>query len=381
MNHTFTPISVGNAHGVSFISLLLIALIVLCVGWLAFGTIYTRYIGLTRWRAALLWVLSFAAAMVGLVIRLSSGTREDKEIINSIFFIIILFMFSAPFGVRLYRKWVGSQLTDAEKLPGMDGVRAWLTTGNLICAILIPICLWQTFQFSLPAMFALTFGLLLAYPVFNMASAAPQPAPAAPAEDLSAEREKVLRLLEAGKITADESAELLNALGQSVPQRPPLANETEISPARKIVLLGATLLLLGFFLPWFAINPGRMLSEAAGQMQQMMGGTMPGNAMPQMNFPTPNTGTVQVHAGDVARGLGWWILALGIGAALLPFLATNLKAQLQKKVSLAALAIGAFLLIYLLSDAVRYVSIGVILALAGYALEFVGTLKERTGSR
>ena len=381
MNHTFTPISVGNAHGVSFISLLLIALIVLCVGWLAFGTIYTRYIGLTRWRAALLWVLSFAAAMVGLVIRLSSGTREDKEIINSIFFIIILFMFSAPFGVRLYRKWVGSQLTDAEKLPGMDGVRAWLTTGNLICAILIPICAWQTFKFSLPAMFALTFGLLLAYPVFNMASAAPQPAPAAPAEDLSAEREKVLRLLEAGKITADESAELLNALGQSVPQRPPLANETEISPARKIVLLGAALLLLGFFLPWFAINPGRMLSEAAGQMQQMMGGTMPGNAMPQMNFPTPNTGTVQVHAGDVARGLGWWILALGIGAAVLPFFATNLKAQLQKKVSLAALAIGAFLLIYLLSDAIRYVSIGVILALAGYALEFVGTLKERTGSR
>jgi hypothetical protein len=39
------------------------------------------------------------------------------------------------------------------------------------------------------------------------------------------------------------------------------------------------------------------------------------------------------------------------------------------------------LLIYLLSDAIRYVSIGVILALAGYALEFVGTLKERTGSR
>jgi hypothetical protein len=151
----------------------------------------------------------------------------------------------------------------------------------------------------------------------------------------------------------------------------------EMSSARKIVLFGAALLLIGFFLPWFAINPGQILNEAAGQVQQMMGGMMPGNSLP-LNMPgMQTTGTMQVHAGDVEHGLGWWILALGIGAAVLPFFATNLKPQLQKKVILAALAVGGFLLAYLLYDTLRYVSIGAILALAGYALEFVGTLKER----
>jgi len=256
-------------------------------------------------------------------------------------------------------------------------VRAWLTPGNLVCAILIPICTWQVFFIALPAMFALTFGLVLVYPVFNMASAAPQPAPAAPSEDLSAERDKILRLLETGKITADESAELLNALGSTVPSRLPAASETKMSPARKMVLLGAVLLLIGFFLPWFSINPTRLFSEAAGQMRQMTAGMTPRIDLPSTLTPDPNSMILQVHAGDMAHGLGWWILALGIGAAALPFFITNLKADLQKKVILAALAVGAFLLVYLAHNSLRFVSAGLILAVAGYTLEFIGTLKER----
>lgn len=294
--------------------------------------------------------------------------------------IVLLSLVAFPFVVRLYRKWIGGHLTDAEKLPGMDGVRAWLSPGNLICAVLIPVCAWQAFKFPLPAMFALTFGLLLAYPVFNLASASPQPAPVGPREDLSAEREKVLQLLEAGKITADESAELLNALGQSVPPRPLPAAEIEMSPQRKIVLFGAALLVVGFFLPWFTINPNQLLNKAANQMLPKMNGIAPGNPQPHLDF-WPENITVQIHAGDLKNGLGWWILALGIGAAVLPFFATNLKAQLQKKIILAALAVGGFLLVYLLSDALRFMSIGIIFALAGYVLEFIGTLKERTVAR
>lgn len=349
-------------------AILLAAIIVL--GSLAATGIYRRYTGLSRWQSALLCVLASGVPVAFLL--LFPRALDFKPAWLAIF----LSLLSAPFAVRLYRKWIGGHLTDAEKLPGMDGVRAWLSPGNFICAILIPICAWQAFQVSLPAMFALTFGLLLAYPVFNMASTSPQPAPVGPREDLSAEREKVLQLLETGKISADESAELLNALGQSVPQRPLPAQETEISPARKIVLLGAALLILGFFLPWFAINPGAMLNEMVLQ-QSMGGGMMPANVMPHVL----DTGTVQVHAGVVAHGLGWWILALGIGAAVLPFFATNLKAQLQKKIILAALAVGGFLLVYLLSDALRFMSVGIILALAGYVLEFVGTLKERPVTR
>jgi hypothetical protein len=347
---------------------------------------YRRYTGLKHWQSVLLGF--FTAALAGIFCvsyheelrrRIQLDRNFDDELLT-IWASVVLPLLVFPFAVRLYHKLIGGQLSETEKLPGMAGVRAWLGVGNLICAALIPVCVWVLFGTSLTVLFALTFGLLLAYPVFNLVSATPQPTPVGPAEDLSNEREKVLQLLEAGKITAEESAELLNALGQSIPPRALPASEKELTPQRKIVLLGAALLLIGFFLPWFALNPGQMLNEATTQLQQMMGGMMPGNVLPQMNL-SPNTGTVQVHAGDVAHGLGWWILALGIGAAVLPFFATNLKAPTQKKVILAALAIGGFLMIYLLSDALRYVSLGVILALAGYVLEFVGTLKERPSVR
>lgn len=367
-----------------FRALLFAGIIVLALLGESFA--YRRYTGLLRWPS---WLLSFAAAgLAVLAVMYTSDQYSHRQYSPDFtrqpqFYIAcaaLLPLLAMPFLTRLYRKWIGGHFTDAEKLPGMDGVRAWLGVGNLICAALIPICAWRTFDISLPLLYALTFGLLLAYPIFNLASASPQIAPAGPVEDLSDEREKVLQLLEAGKITADESADLLNALGQTVPQRPVPAGEMAMSPARKIVLLGAVLLLIGFFLPWFNINPGQLLNEASAQMQQMLGGMMPSGAMPQINL-APNTGMMQIHAGDVAHGLGWWILALGIGAAVLPFFTTNLKAPIQKKVILASLAIGAFLLAYLLSDTLRYVSIGVILALAGYALEFVGTLKERPAPR
>jgi hypothetical protein len=206
------------------------------------------------------------------------------------------------------------------------------------------------------------------------ASDSAQPAPVAPAEDLSSEREKVLQLLEAGKISAVESAELLNALAHSAP--PPAKPAAKINPQRKLVLLGAALLLIGFFLPWFSINPHTLIN-AMDAVQQNTGGMMPSNAMPHFL----DDGTFQIHAGDLAHGLGWWILALGMIAAVLPFFATTLESSMQQKIILAALGVGAILLVYVLSEAIRYVSFGILLVLAGYALEIVGTLKERSLAR
>jgi hypothetical protein len=377
MNQTLNPFVYHQ--GIAFAPLLLIGLLVTSVGWLAIGSIYTRYTGLSRWRSALLWLLSFVAAIIVLVIQLNNGMQEDREIVRLIVFVILFSMFSAPFLVRLYRKWIGGRLTEGEKLSGIDGVRAWLVAGNVICAILIPICAWQAFGYSPIGILVLTFGALLAYPLLNMASDSAQQVAAVPAEDFSNEREKVLQLLEAGKINPVESAELLNALAHSAPATAPKP-VAEINPQRKLVLTGAAVLLVGFFLPWFNINPGAMLNDAASQLQQNLSQMMPGNAMPQMNIPL-QTGTVQVHAGDLAHGLGWWILALGMIAAVLPFFATTLESSMQKKIILAALGIGVFLLLYLLSDTFKYVSFGFLLALAGYALEVVGTLKERPLAR
>ncbi len=341
---------------------------------------YRRYTGLSGGQSALLCLLAVGLAVVTVgfpavspIVQHYSGNPDEKPFLKLSSF-ILLWLLVVPFGVKLYRKWIGGHLTEAEKLPGLDGVRAWLGVGNVICAALIPLCVWAISGFSPFAIMALTFGLLLAYPLLNMASDSAHPAPTVPTEDLSKEREKVLQLLETGKISADESAELLNALAHSAP--PPPKPAAEINPQRKMVLLGAVLLLIGFFLPWFNVNPGAMLNDAASQLQQNMNQMMPGNVMPQMNIPL-QTGTVQVHAGDIPHGIGWWILALGIAAAVLPFFATTLETAMQKKIILASLGIGVILLIYLLSDTLKYVSFGILLALAGYVLEVIGTLKER----
>ena len=117
------------------------------------------------------------------------------------------------------------------------------------------------------------------------------------------------------------------------------------------------------------------------QFQQSMNKQMPLNAPETFTDLGQWDRTVRINGGDIGHGLGWWILLLGIGAAVLPFFATTLEASMQKKIILTALGIGAILLVYTLSDAVRYVSFGIVLALAGYVLELVGTLKERPVSR
>jgi hypothetical protein len=354
-------------------SALLIAVLVV-VGILIGTTIYRRYTGFSRAHSALLWLLA-----VGLAVGLMryGQNRQDVEQIC----LILLPLVAVPFTARLYHKWVGGHLTEAEKLPGIDGMRAWLGMGNVICAVIIAIAASFISEVSMPAMFAFTFGLLLVYPFLNMASQSSQPAPAVQPEDLSSEREKVLQLLETGKISAVESAELLNALGHSAP--PPPKPAAEINPQRKMVLLGAALLLVGFFLPWFTINPGEEMNRVFSQFQQNMNQQMPNmpmNGNVTMNLPQINS-TVRVSGGDIGHGLGWWILLLGIGATVLPFFATTLEAALQRKIILAALGIGAILLIYTLSDNFRYVSFGILLVLAGYVLELVGTLKERPAAR
>ncbi|HTJ00661.1 MAG TPA: hypothetical protein VL527_17395, partial [Dongiaceae bacterium] len=342
--------------------------------------LYRRYTGLSQGKAALLWLLGVALT-VGFVIyeQQQNETHNYRNIfggpisLSCLACAIGLPLLGLPFLVRLHRKWIGGQVTEAEKLPGSAGVRAWLGAGNIICAALLAICLNQLFGVSFLAATTLTFGLLLIYPLLMLATDPAATTPAAPGEDLSHEREKVLQLLESGRITAEESAELLNALGQSVPARPPAPKEMEMTPQRKLVLLGAALLLIGFFLPWFSINLNAEVTAAQEVIQQQL------PQMPNMQFNVPQlASTTRVTGGDIGHGLGWWVLLLGIAAAILPFFATNLNGPMQKKVMLACLGVGAVILVYLFTNNLRFISIGILAGLAGYALELIGTLRERS---
>ena len=303
------------------------------------------YLGVSRGKSTTVLLLSLFCA-IGLGI--SAGTELGKHGYFYDWARLALIMFfplvTIPFLAKLYFKWIGGQLTEAEKAPGMAGVRAWVRGGNLFCAVAIPVCAFIGFGCSPWGVLAVTLLMLVAFPLFNLASPLVQPMQSKP-EDLSPERDRVLKMLDDGKITAAEAAELLNALAHGAQPRP--APTGAAGPHRKLVMAGLALLVIGFFLPWFSA------------------------------YGLPNV-QGNVMGGDVPHGLGWLILFLGLAAALAPHLAVGMDVQSRQKTVLIALGVGGIILLYLLTQNLRFVGLGLLLGLIGYTLEFIGTLKERT---
>ena len=142
------------------------------------------------------------------------GTDFPEAVVPLVCF--LFYILTVALLVRLFRAWVFGELRDGEELAGGDGARAWLSGGNLVCAIGIPVTGWWGFDYSA---FALAIVVVLAI-VARPMLAAGMPAAAAPTaggggEDASIEndKERVLRMLEEGSIQADEAADLLSALG------------------------------------------------------------------------------------------------------------------------------------------------------------------------
>jgi hypothetical protein len=143
-----------------------------------------------------------------------------------------------------------------------------------------------------------------------------------------------------------------------------------------MALIGAGLVLLGFFLPWFSYNPGKELGRMTGQMKGMAQGFMPeGMSMPGM--PSIATQTMNISGGDIGKGLGWLVLLLGLGVAALPHVATTMDTATRRMISFISLGIGGIILLWLVTQNLRFLNVGVVLALAGYAVEFLGLLNPR----
>ncbi|MCX5660673.1 MAG: hypothetical protein NTW19_13260 [Planctomycetota bacterium] len=299
-----------------------------------------------------------------------------------------LVIFAAALLAKLQGVWLADRATEAERAPGRRGFHAALSASNLIVAALIAGCAWFGYDQSFWGVLALMVGLLLAYPAMRTFGAGPEAdMPAAPPPaDPGPERERVLRLLENGTITAEESAELLNAL-RSVPPMPAhgldgSGGRGPLNRARKAALCGCVLVLVGFFLPWFSID----LREEMSRMSRTMGAVMPNfpalvGAQPMWSFQgagpsAPNgngmvNATVNVAGGDIAHGLGWFVLLLAILAAVLPFVAVGVERRTRQGLELLGLGVGAILLVYVFSQAPRAASWGIFLVIAGYALEII----------
>ena len=189
--------------------------------------------------------------------------------------------------------------------------------------------------------------------------------------DLTDERSRVLKLLEDGKITAPEAADLLGALtashagaGVATAPRGPLSLD------RRLGWAGAAIVLIAFFLPWFSYDMG---AELAAVVQSMPG--VPGNPLPT---PAPGSFTMgrTLNGGDVGKGFGWMVLGLSIVAAMIPGFHRHFSAQMRWNLRVAAVAIGGIILTYLLTSDFRFADVGIFLALLGYGLHVIAVILE-----
>jgi hypothetical protein len=333
-------------------------------------TLLRVYLDVAKSKAALILLLSFIAGVGATLIRfqqveIPSPMGRWSNSSDTAYFVAIfaglLTVVTMVFLVQFHSKWIAGRLTDGEKKPGLDGARAWLGPGNIICVVLISLLAWLSFDYSPFAVALLGLLALVAYPAMKSASTHLQAPP--PPEVNASERQRVLNMLDSGKITASEGAELLSAL--SLSEKPRATRSVAVVP-EKLALIGAVLLLIGFFLPWFSIN-------AKSELDRLI------PALP--NQFLPDTPTIRISGGDVQHGLGWLVLILGVAAAALPYLAGNMEEQIRRRAVVAGLGLGAIILLYLVTQNLRFVSIGILLAVVGYGLQLACALQSgRLGS-
>ena len=350
-------------------------------------TMGRNYLGLSRANGWLLGIAVVGAAVGTFIYRhLKMPEATPLQVLAA----GCLVLFGLPLVVKIYRAWIGAYATELEKVPGTAGIRAWLSPANIILALLVSFCAAYGFDYQFFVIFTLTLLILLAYPIANFMSQNTNPPQSfAKQETLTSERERVLSLLDAGKITAEESAELLNALAATVQQPEPAAGSIRISkitPGQRLALIGAALVLIGFFLPWFSVNPAKELERMTGQMGNFNNIAQQFATSSGINIPFSQNGessgfpfkipTVNIAGGDVPHGLGWIVLALSVGVAILPFIGSNFEMQTNRIVEFLALSGGLVILLYLLSSNLRFLNAGIIVVIAGYLIEFTAVIRH-----
>jgi hypothetical protein len=235
-------------------------------------------------------------------------------------------------------------------------------------------------------------GLLLAYPLVNCAVMGNGASPKDEANESAEERRRVLALVEAGKITAEEGAELIGALGQS---RHVAAVEEGASMTgnRRLMLLGALLVVVGFCLPWFGINVTEVMRTTMQGMQQTLPQIpnfpqMQPDQIPSLQpgqtttFSLPEQTNIQiVRGGDLRDGMGWIILAVAISVAVLPLAwpTRTGNRRNQRMASLLGLGAGTILMMYLAlgaTEGMTSIEIGFVLAMVGYGVVWIGAIRE-----
>ncbi|HVX85519.1 MAG TPA: hypothetical protein VH253_12115 [Phycisphaerae bacterium] len=263
---------------------------------------------------------------------------------------------------RLYAAWILGRMSGPENMADMRGIRAWLGPANMLMLLMFAGAAWVGLGWPFWLTAICGVAALAAYPVVHAMAAGEG---AEVLDPLAEERRRVLTLVEMGKISGEDAAELIAALGPA----PARARRTGrgFSVGRRLMTVGALLMVAAFFLPWFDIPVSEVMRFTAA-------------AAGGMSWPAtlPPVGRLEVHAGDVAHGMGWSILALGALPALLPWVwpAEEENAAAQRGMTLAGLAVGSLMLLYLFAEGSAAAAAGVYLALGAYGVVWAGAVRQ-----
>ncbi len=333
---------------------------------------------LLRFYSGLKWKSALALTLVGTVGYAVQVTRmvrsHDAGMEQTLLPVVASLVAGLAIAAKLYRKWLAAELTGAERTPGVAGFRAWFSGANLVLGIVFSVLTAWAFHVPVVTTVILTFAVFALYPGIITLNA-PELAGAdggnssnnTAAPDIGRERDRVLRMLEEGKISPDDGADLLKALGAEAQMSPPQVSV----PRQRFFLIGALLVLFGFLIPWLRVDVGAEMNRAVRAL------AMPLEGLQNQMMPTATTGGViaTVKGGDLEYGMGWIMLIAGLGTSMLWLFAPTIDPATKRTVTLVSLVAGGVILLYVVSSAFRFLSFGAPVTLVGYVL--IGTAAFR----
>ena len=145
------------------------------------------------------------------------------------------------------------------------------------------------------------------------------------------ERQRILEMVDQGKISPAESTELLEALGKSSALR----GEEKFSRPDIVILIAVTLVVLGFFLPGMYLGDGMYQSGS--------------------------------HVGAI----GWAVLIVAVASAVLVFVTPRNMLYKISMLQIFLTLIGIALVISLLLRAGGHLGLGLIVCLVGFILGLI----------
>ncbi len=157
----------------------------------------------------------------------------------------------------------------------------------------------------------------------------------------TAERDRILKMVEEGKINTEEGTELLDAMGRSSALR----GEEKFSRLDMMMLVGAALVVLGFFLPWAYIRIGQPFGQVTGY-----------------------------QAGYHTKAMGWSVLIIVIASAVPIFITPKDYLYKISMLQMFLILIGIALVVSVLVQVGDKLGVGLIFCLTGFIVEILAAV-------